>query len=392
MTVSGDHRPPRADLLHRLHRIGSTFLSSDVADLINYSDTPHGAVAHDFLAGAHRNLALLVQYLGSDAEPTGYDIGPLVAIAMKRHREGIPLHDILNAYQRVTDAVWQRVLASTTTDEQAVLSTFTPRIVGYFTLVTSTITAACHTPGEPGHGADPYGRHAVAQALIEGSPPPAIAVLQTLGIPQRFVVAEISLATAASSDDSRAVLDTLTDLDSYLVANENGWTVLVPADEPPDIDARHLEELLDAHRTSDANVFVGGAAVAEIHGDIPAAVATARHLHALNGALGSVNTVVGATDLLLALTVRGSREIPQEMRRLRHALDRLDDGLRATLIGFLTHNCNQLATAQDLHLHRNTVTYRLARVAMQTGMNPLKFADAAALYAALALPDEPSSG
>ncbi|WP_253661162.1 PucR family transcriptional regulator [Williamsia maris] len=57
-------------------------------------------------------------------------------------------------------------------------------------------------------------------------------------------------------------------------------------------------------------------------------------------------------------------------------LERVSDALRSdsvaqeTLWTFLDNSCNQLATAQSMHIHRNTVAYRLARVAKLTGHDP----------------------
>lgn len=50
--------------------------------------------------------------------------------------------------------------------------------------------------------------------------------------------------------------------------------------------------------------------------------------------------------------------------------------LRETLFAYLAHACNKTATAQALHVHHKTVTYRLAQVEDMLGVavttNPLE--------------------
>ncbi|WSJ20019.1 helix-turn-helix domain-containing protein [Nocardia sp. NBC_01327] len=56
--------------------------------------------------------------------------------------------------------------------------------------------------------------------------------------------------------------------------------------------------------------------------------------------------------------------------------------LAETLEVFVDTGFNQLATARLLNIHRNTVTYRLARIHELTGLDPLRPTDAMTLSAA----------
>ncbi|WP_280336704.1 PucR family transcriptional regulator, partial [Nocardia wallacei] len=56
--------------------------------------------------------------------------------------------------------------------------------------------------------------------------------------------------------------------------------------------------------------------------------------------------------------------------------------LAETLETFVDSGFNQLATARQLNIHRNTVTYRLARVHELTGLDPHRPTDAMTLSAA----------
>ena len=64
-------------------------------------------------------------------------------------------------------------------------------------------------------------------------------------------------------------------------------------------------------------------------------------------------------------------------------LNRLDDKLTATLQSFFNNNKSLSATAEELQIHRHTLTYRLSQIREQTSLNPMEFQDALKLQIAL---------
>lgn len=66
-------------------------------------------------------------------------------------------------------------------------------------------------------------------------------------------------------------------------------------------------------------------------------------------------------------------------------VERLDAPLRETLLAYAASDLNVGATARRLHLHPNTVHYRLGRVERLTGRDVRRFADVVDLVAALRL-------
>ncbi len=66
-------------------------------------------------------------------------------------------------------------------------------------------------------------------------------------------------------------------------------------------------------------------------------------------------------------------------------VDRLDAPLRETVLAYAASDLNVGATARRLHLHPNTVHYRLGRVERLTGRDVRRFADVVDLVAALRL-------
>lgn len=62
-----------------------------------------------------------------------------------------------------------------------------------------------------------------------------------------------------------------------------------------------------------------------------------------------------------------------------------DDDLLVTLEVFFGENCSPSATAQRLSIHRNTLSYRLDKIASLTGLDPRRFDDAVQVRLALLL-------
>jgi len=66
-------------------------------------------------------------------------------------------------------------------------------------------------------------------------------------------------------------------------------------------------------------------------------------------------------------------------------VDRLDAPLRETLVAYASCDLNVGATARRLHLHPNTVHYRLRRLERITGKDVRSFSDVVDLVAAVRL-------
>jgi carbohydrate diacid regulator len=70
-----------------------------------------------------------------------------------------------------------------------------------------------------------------------------------------------------------------------------------------------------------------------------------------------------------------------------HLLSPLDHEpeLLGTLDSFFAHDCSPSETAADLSIHRNTLSYRLDKIASLTGLDPRRFDDAVQIRLALVM-------
>jgi carbohydrate diacid regulator len=67
-----------------------------------------------------------------------------------------------------------------------------------------------------------------------------------------------------------------------------------------------------------------------------------------------------------------------------------ESDLLHTLESFFAHDCSPTRTAQSLSIHRNTLAYRLDKIALLTGLDPRRFDDAVQMRLALTLRDLPA--
>ncbi|MER5733897.1 helix-turn-helix domain-containing protein [Streptomyces sp. NPDC002138] len=145
-------------------------------------------------------------------------------------------------------------------------------------------------------------------------------------------------------------------------------------------ELRGLWPLLQACRP-EAELRVGVGAPAAGPEDLRASLNQARFALTAAGA-GAPVRVIEQLDTLAALLAG----VPAEVRSVFgvRTLGALGDGmLRETLEVFLAHNCSWARTAEALHLHVNTVHYRIERVEALTGRDLSRLDHKLDLYAAL---------
>jgi sugar diacid utilization regulator len=74
-------------------------------------------------------------------------------------------------------------------------------------------------------------------------------------------------------------------------------------------------------------------------------------------------------DVLLEYQLSRPSQAVRELARLLEPLDRNPD-LPLTLETYLSHDCDRRRTAAALHVHPNTLDYRLRRIVTLTGLDP----------------------
>jgi carbohydrate diacid regulator len=91
------------------------------------------------------------------------------------------------------------------------------------------------------------------------------------------------------------------------------------------------------------------------------------------------------SDALGAASFVGNADPALKRELARHLVGPLDvdPDLRITLETFLRSNLSPSVTAEALHIHRHTLTYRLDKIARLTDCDPREFEAAVRFYVAL---------
>ncbi|WP_433709462.1 PucR family transcriptional regulator [Nocardia sp. CA-084685] len=222
--------------------------------------------------------------------------------------------------------------------------------------------------------------HTLTSALLGGHPTSTMARECGIDISDRYRV--IALAIPSHPDESNPMLDakvvarrklrrvqaelaTRCDDTVLSLLSIDGGTLLIPADH---ITEGTLKELI-GHLSRAARVHITATVVTAPADTVPTAADQAHQLLDMVTRLRSVPGLYRFDDL--ALEYQLTRPGPAR-EYLGSLLDPLDEHpeLLETLQVHIAHNLNRQGTARQLHVHTNTVDYRLKRIGQLTGFDP----------------------
>ncbi|MGF1680709.1 sugar diacid recognition domain-containing protein [Photobacterium minamisatsumaniensis] len=117
----------------------------------------------------------------------------------------------------------------------------------------------------------------------------------------------------------------------------------------------------------------------------------ARSYHTAKATLESAtsdDTVLFYQDHILPVLLSGLRQDPWRYEQLKQPLVQLQQSdprgtLLKTLQAYFAQNCDLAQTCESLHVHRNTLRYRLDRIEQETGLYFNNISDKTRLYLAL---------
>jgi sugar diacid utilization regulator len=163
-----------------------------------------------------------------------------------------------------------------------------------------------------------------------------------------------------------------------------GGAVLLPAasEDAPSLAERLPELAASLTASAGAHVTAGGA-VAHGPDDIPRAAAQAQDVLRLARVLERPPGGYLLRDVLLEYQLTRASDAQGDLAQLLDPLDRNPD-LPLTLEVYLDHDLDRRKTASALHVHPNTLDYRLRRIVELTGLDPSTTRGLQLLGAALA--------
>lgn len=310
--------------------------------------------------------------------PRGRAVEFVQELGARGARDGVELEVLLRGYRTnaATLTHWVGEQASATTPEglRAALAV-TRMVMEYTDSVSSALAEAfVHASNRLLAEAGSLQRDLLEDLLAGRSGAAMEARARALGLEPG---AALQVAVAAASDLGRAVEAVdhqlrMARVGGLRVARHDELVIVAPADA----SLRQLLGRVAAREPLAAGISLPMSALSEI----PRAHGEARRALALAPAGG----ILRLADLTLLEYLLA--EADDTARRLGPSgVDRLDAPLRETVLAYAASDLNVGATARRLHLHPNTVHYRLGRVERLTGRDVRRFADVVDLVAALRL-------
>ncbi|MGW4063765.1 PucR family transcriptional regulator [Amycolatopsis sp. NPDC004747] len=363
------------------------------AEVADYRRLPVEELAGDIAGITRQAVRAFARSLREDRELDAAELRQVGASAVRRAEEGFPLEAVLTAYHVGAREIFAVGSASSGRADVADLLEVADRVLAFVGTVTGAVTRGYLEELRTKVGQEHTARRTLLSVLVDGGPVDVVARSAGITLPARYLVLNVELGPHADEESPGvdAGIAVRRKLRRFLAAFERfcgdgvlasldgpGGLVLLPvAGRLPDWD----EVLAAAGRA--AGVTVLAAAETAAPPEVRAAAAQTGEVLDVLRWFGREPGLYRLDDVLVEyqLTRPGAAR-----DRLAAALDPLDahPELVETLDTYLALETNRRRTAARLHVHPNTVDYRLRRIRDLTGIDPLSPAGLPRIIAASA--------
>ncbi|MEV0686320.1 helix-turn-helix domain-containing protein [Nocardia sp. NPDC050378] len=310
-----------------------------------------------------------------DDEDVSGEVDWLTTAAAVWAREGLSIEDILRAFHESLWASVDTVFSPRDDYDDDTLAAGLRASVRLSNLLSTTMVSAYLREYRVVAGEHHTAMRTVTSALLAGRATTTMARESGVQIADGYQVLAVSIPRRSQSqwqtgDTARRRLHRVHSAlerhnDSALaILSPDGGTILIPGENPEDAELDPLIDVLSAA----ARAEITGAVVVSRTAEIPDAAQRAHELLDIAGRLGYPPKLYRFEDL--ALEYQLTRPGPA-LFELGELLAPLDDhpALAKTVRVLVANDMNRQRTARQLHVHTNTIIYRLSRIAALTGID-----------------------
>jgi hypothetical protein len=386
----------------RIPKLARGMVDHFVAAVPIYAQLPREQLEGEVTQITADNLRLFFRTLREDRPPSEEELAAFRTSAARRAEERVPLAAVLQAYHAGATLAWQALVDSATEADAPVLLPAVGAVLRYIRAVTVAVAAAYLEEQQAISGEERDARRALALALLSGEPAETAAARVGVRLPESYVVLALQVGPHPDERDGgvggaiaarrklrrlQERLVTATDEQPLALLDPLGGTVLLPA-AAAEVDAlgRRLPELVAGLATAAGAPVWAGASSALHAGAVAVAAEQAREILRIVTRLSRPPGVYGLRDVLLEYQLSRSSDAVPLLCGLLDPLDRNPDLLR-TLAAYFANDLDRRRTAAFLHVHPNTLDYRLRRVVELTGLDPATASGLQLLAASLAARD-----
>ncbi|GAB2665203.1 helix-turn-helix domain-containing protein [Prescottella soli] len=397
-------RPVADQLAQHTHTIVADTVELVWRQVPFYRSLPEEAVRSDVTAIIRCNFEVLIASLRSLRTTDDAGLIRIRESAQRRAEELVPLAEVLHAYHLAVDH-WWKVIGDLAGPEDTTDLSRAGTLLHKHLLAATTAVLAGYGSDPAVHGQDDSARRDLFLELTSGSNTTGTAERFGIDLPRLYWV--LSLHVEPHPDERSADIDTVVaerrkvrrlqrELDNVgrdnalSMLTSSGGGVLIPILEPdPGVDDWHdspqyallSRNLRDMERTIGAAVLTAVSVAAPP--EVPQAYEHAREILDVARRSGRGNGTVRLQDVALEYQLTRPSAATPLLADLLSPLGSHPVVLE-TLESYLDARCDRAAAAAALHVHPNTVAYRLRKVAALTGLDVGTAPDLVRLVAAVA--------
>ncbi|HEX8864454.1 MAG TPA: helix-turn-helix domain-containing protein [Lentzea sp.] len=357
-----------------------TFVRQVLAEITErvpeYQQLPGEELAGDITRVIEQTLRAFADVLRTGVLPTDEELRFLRESAARRAEEGVPINVVLTAYHVGIQVVWEALVPDALPEEVGQVLRLNALAMRYLQVVTPVVSAGYLDERQTMFDDERSARQSLLTGLLAGTvEAPGPYVVLALHVPPH--PDELLPGVDASVAARRKLRRVRTELERHSrepvlsSLGVEGGLALLPG------EGERLDRIV-ADVTRAAGVPLTVAAVAAPPSGVAAAAELAREVLAVG--LRSGPGLYRLADVLLEYQL--SRP-SAALEPLASIVAPLTEELVGTLEVYLRRGSRRPA-ASELHVHPNTVDYRLRRVAELTGLDPTRIEHVTLLTAALA--------
>ena len=343
-------------------KVASEMVATFRAGISGYQRLPEGVVQGQIAEIVLRNVEIFFASVVNGRAPSDDELAAFRQSAQARATEGMPLEDLLHAYRLGGRLGWQAIVDEATPEEQGALSFGADLLMQYVDRVTAAVTEAYLDERQAPVSEEERSLRELLEALMETGP--LDYQLQELAERVGFPLAEVYRPFAETVPGAPArrhsrIAATLRTRGVLALTEANRIAGLLPPDrdEVPPEDETALVAVGEP---------TGRAELGEGLEEVRLLVDFGSRL----GRTGRIATEDLLPELLLARSPRLASLLEQRaLAPLEEYAERRSSDLVETLEAFLAADLDRRAAAERLHVHPNTLDYRLRRIDELTGLD-----------------------
>jgi hypothetical protein len=346
-------------------------LESHVAALARVSAESHA----DILTGLRRSLTRWWRFLSTGVMPPDEDFDPLRTWARARATEGVRLEELLRSFGLLRQLGWQLLRRYARSGESDALVELAGLLAQYVDHVSAVVTETYLVERELLVSEEERRTQTLLDRLCVGSPLNAAdsELAERLDVPIRPAYSPFAVAILGHPPHRHAALAAR--------LRRGGWRLAVTQSDCVAGLTWQPLELSDLEEGPDVLLALGEETP---RGELLAAREELAVLAGYGRRIG-LRGLLKPEDYLLEILLGRSAALVERLQRRILAPIAEDDRaeLALTLRTLLACRLDRTATSAALHVHRNTLAYRLTRIEQRTGLDLGSPRDLACVYVAL---------